>query len=152
GDLGVAWLTTIETSSGYGAFVAAPVAVGDMVYQQDAMSNVHALDKATGEALWTKTYEQAVPSGGPNGIAVAYGNLYFSVGHGYVTAIDAATGDDIWQTDRLIGPREEGICMAPLVYDNVVYISTIPGNVDDMYQPGQRGTFYALDATDGTVL
>lgn len=116
------------------------------------MSNVHALDKTTGEVLWTKSYESEPPSGGPNGVAVAYGRVFFSEGLGTVRAIDAATGDDIWETTSLIGPLDEGICMAPLVYDGVVYISTIPGSQEGFYLPGQRGIFYAIDAESGTVL
>ncbi|HVL25963.1 MAG TPA: PQQ-binding-like beta-propeller repeat protein [Thermomicrobiales bacterium] len=151
-QLGVAWSTRIDTSSGYGAFVAAPVIVDDIVYQQDAMSNVHALDKNTGEILWTNTYEQPVPSGGPNGIAVAYGRAYFSVGQATVHAVDALTGEEIWENSKLEGPLGEGICMAPLVYDNTVYISTIPGGLGDFYRGGQRGVFYALDASNGNLM
>jgi outer membrane protein assembly factor BamB len=153
GQLGLAWSLPIDTSSGFGALVGPPVIVGDVVYQQDALSNVLAINKESGEVLWEKTYDQPVTSGGPNGVAVAYGRVYYSVGLGTITCIDAATGHDIWQNDKVIGPLNEGVCMAPLVYDNVVYVSTVPGNVEGgMYQPGQRGVFYALDAQDGTVL
>jgi outer membrane protein assembly factor BamB len=152
GQLGVAWSTHIDTAGGYGAFVGPAAIVGNTVYQQDGMSNVHALDKTTGEVLWTKTYNAMPPSGGPNGVAVAYGRVFFSEGLGTVHAIDAATGDDIWSTTSLIGPLDEGICMAPLVYDGVVYISTIPGSTEGFYLPGQRGIFYAIDANSGEVL
>lgn len=152
GDLGVAWSTEITTSSGYGAFVAAPVIVDNLVFQQDAMSNVHALDKETGEVVWTNTYEEPVPSGGPNGVAVAYGNVYFSVGEGTIHAVAAATGDEVWTSKSLVGPLGEGICIAPLVYDNTVYVSTIPGGLGDFYRGGQRGVFYGLDASNGSVL
>ena len=152
GQLGVEWSTVIKTSSGYGALVAPPIIAGNTVYQQDAMSNVHALDKESGEILWTKTYDAQVPSGGPNGVAVAYGRVFFSEGLGTVHAIDAQSGDDIWETSSLIGPLDEGICMSPLVYDGVVYISTIPGSTEGFYLPGQRGIFYALDAESGKVL
>src|SRR5690606_34223728 len=43
-------------------------------------------------------------------------------------------------------------CMAPLVHDGLVYISTIPGSQEGFYLPGQRGIFYAIDAESGTVL
>lgn len=152
GQLGHAWTMPITTSAPFGALVATAMAVGDTVYQQDGKSNVHAIDKGTGELRWMKAYDADVPSGGPNGVAVAYGRVFFSVGAGVVHCIDAESGDDIWENDRLIGPLGEGIDMAPLVYDNVVYISTIPGSPDGFYKPGQRGVFYALDAEDGTVL
>ena len=151
-QLGLAWFTKIDTNSGYGSLVGPPIIVGDKVYQQDAMSNVYALSKDTGEILWTKTYNQAIPSGGPNGVAVAYGMVFYSAGIGTVHAIDAETGDDIWETDALIGPLEEGICMAPLVYDGVLYFSTIPGNDKGFYLPGQRGVFHAIDVQTGATL
>ena len=151
-QLGHAWTAPITTSAPFGALVAAAMVVGNTVYQQDGKSNVHAIDKETGEIRWSKIYDADVPSGGPNGVAVAYGRVFYSVGGGIVHCIDAATGDDIWQTDRLIGPLDEGIDMAPLVYDNVLYISTIPGSPEGFYQPGQRGVFYALDAWTGKVL
>ncbi|MGN6033660.1 MAG: outer membrane protein assembly factor BamB family protein, partial [Thermomicrobiales bacterium] len=150
--MGIGWTAAMQTSGGYGAFVGPPIIAGDILYQQDGMSNVHALDRSSGQVLWTKTYDSMPPSGGPNGVAVAYGRVYFSEGLGTVHAIDAATGDDIWQTDKLIGPLDEGICMAPLVYDGVVYISTIPGSQEGFYLPGQRGIFFALDAESGDVL
>jgi glucose dehydrogenase len=150
-QFGLAWTTPITTSGPFGALVATAMVAGDTVYQQDGMSNVHAINKETGEVRWTKTYDADVPSGGPNGVAVAYGRVFYSVGGGIVHCIDAETGDDIWETD-LIGPLDEGIDMAPLVYDNVVYISTIPGSPEGFYQPGQRGVFYGLDVQDGSVL
>lgn len=152
GELGVGWTAPIQTSGGFGAFVGPPIISGSILYQQDGMSNIHALDKATGEVVWTKTYDASPPSGGPNGVAVAYGRVFFSEGLGTVHAIDAQTGDDIWETTSLIGPMDEGICMAPLVYDGVVFISTIPGSTEGFYLPGQRGVFYAVDAETGKVL
>ncbi len=151
GTLGLEWFAPIDTPGGYGSLVAPAMIVDDVVYQQDALSNVWALDKATGAVLWTKTYNEAIPSGGPNGIAIAYGTAYFSVGAGVLHAIDAATGDDIWKND-LVGPLREGICMTPLVYDGIVYVSTVPGSPDGFYQPGQRGVFYAVDAQTGETI
>jgi outer membrane protein assembly factor BamB len=151
GSLGLEWFAPIDTTGGYGALVAPAMIVGDVVYQQDSMSNVWALDKASGAVLWTKTYNEAIPSGGPNGIAIAYGKAYFSVGAGVLHAIDATTGDELWQND-LVGPLREGICMTPLVYDGVVYVSTVPGSPDGFYQPGQRGVFYAVDAETGATI
>jgi outer membrane protein assembly factor BamB/plastocyanin len=42
--------------------------------------------------------------------------------------------------------------MVPTVYDNVVYISTVPGSSENFYQGGQRGILYALDARTGHEL
>jgi outer membrane protein assembly factor BamB len=152
GDLGLAWTLPIEASGSFGALVANPVIVDGVIYQQSGVSDVYAIDLATGEIKWQKTYNQQVPTGGPNGVAVAYGNAYYAVGgEGEVVAVNAETGEDIWSI-FIAGPRKEGIDMAPAVYGGVVYISTIPGNVDAFYQGGQRGVIHGLDATTGQVL
>ena len=39
-----------------------------------------------------------------------------------------------------------------MVYDNVVYVSTIPGSSENFYSGGQRGVIHALDAAEGHVL
>ena len=56
-----------------------------------------------------------------------------------------------WRTN-IKGPRNEGITTPPLVYDNLVIISTIPGSSEGFYVGGQRGVIFALGVTDGEVL
>lgn len=152
GELGVAWSFPVPTSATYGALVAAPVIVGDVIYQQDAMSNVYARNKETGEEIWTNEHNEAVPSGGPNGVAVGYDMAVYTLGGpGDVIAVDAATGEEAWRTN-ILGYRNEGITMAPLIHDSTVYVSTIPGTPEQFYQGNQRGHIIALDLIDGKVL
>lgn len=150
--LGDAWTFPVTSSAAFGALTANPTIVGDVVYIQDASANVYALNKETGEQLWAKMYNDVVPSGGPNGVAAAYGWLFTTVGGvGDVVALDPATGDEVWKTN-IKGPLNEGITTYPMVYDNVVYVSTIPGSSDNFYSGGQRGVIHALDAAEGHVL
>jgi glucose dehydrogenase len=150
--LGVAWTFPVSTTGPFGALVANPIVVDGIVFNQTGTSDVYAHDLATGDIKWQKVYNEQVPSGGPNGVAVAYGNVYYPVGGaGQVVCVDAETGDDIWSI-FIAGPRKEGIDMAPAVYGGVVYISTIPGNPDGFYQGGQRGVIHGLDATTGQVI
>ena len=142
----------MSISAPYGALVSAAVIAGDKLYQQDAMSNVYCLDKATGEEVWSNEYNEAVPSGGPNGVGLGYGRVVYSLGGpGDVVAADAETGEELWKTN-IQGLRKEGITMAPLVYDSTVYISTIPGTPEQFYQGNQRGIIVALNLDDGKVL
>ncbi|MGN6032475.1 MAG: outer membrane protein assembly factor BamB family protein [Thermomicrobiales bacterium] len=150
--LGLAWSVPISVSAAFGSLTANPIVAGDTVFIQDAKSNIYALNKETGETIWANTYNDDVPSGGPNGIAVGYGMAVFSLGGaGDVIAVDAATGTEIWR-HNIQGPLGEGITMAPAIYDSTVYISTIPGDAEEFYQGGMRGFIYALDATDGHVI
>ncbi|MDX1748298.1 MAG: PQQ-binding-like beta-propeller repeat protein, partial [Halobacteriales archaeon] len=120
------------------------------MYVQDMENNVFALDRSTGEVRWSTMY--GVPTEGPNGIAVAYGRVFGGLGDsGDAFALDAETGEEFWRVN-LTNNAGEGIDMAPTVYDNVVYISTVPGSEEEFYEGGQRGILYALDAETGETL
>jgi outer membrane protein assembly factor BamB len=152
GQLGLAWSAPITTVGLFGALTSNPIIAGDLVYVQDAVSNVYAFNKETGEQVWFNEYNDTVPTGGPNGVAIAYGNAYFTLGGlADVIGAKADTGEELWRTN-ILGPLHEGITMAPSVYDGVVYVSTIPGSVDGFYQGGQRGVIHALDAQTGEVI
>ena len=61
----------------------------------------------------------------------------------------AATGSEIWR-QKIGSPPGEGLDMAPIVYDGIVYISTVPGTgLGSFYAGGDRGVLYALDALTG---
>lgn len=150
--LGAAWSFPVKAAGAFGALTANPTIAGDVVYIQDAAANVYALKKATGETVWSKMYNDTVPSGGPNGVAAAYGKLFTTVGGvGDVVCLDPANGNEIWKTN-IKGRRGEGITVPPLVYNNLVIVSTIPGSSTGFYVGGQRGVLYGLDAASGTVL
>lgn len=136
--LGDAWKFNVDISAAFGALTAYPAVVDGVIYQQDALSNVYAINLESGEVLWTIEHNEAVPSGGPNGASVAYGNVYYTVGGpGDVIAVKAENGERIWSTN-ILGPKNEGITIAPAVYDNIVYVSTIPGTADSFYSGGSR--------------
>lgn len=150
--LGDAWKFNIDISAPYGALVTPPSIVDGVVYQQDAMSNVYAINMESGETIWMNEHNEAVPSGGPNGTVVSYGNVYYTLGGpGDVIAVKAETGEQLWSTN-IRGPKNEGITISPVVYDNILYVSTIPGTVDGFYSGGERGMIHAIDAHTGMVL
>jgi glucose dehydrogenase len=151
GGLKTAWTAPIKASGSFGGITANAVILDDRVYLQDMQSNVFVLDRATGKEIWRKDYN--VSSNGPNGVAVAYGRVYAATGDtSVVFALDAETGKELWQND-ISNNDYECIDMAPLVYDNIVYISTNPNNVTHgNYRGGARGILYAIDAAAGTTL
>ena len=150
-QLGPSWSFAYNAANSFGAVTSQTAIVGDILYTQDTQSNVFALDKTTGELLWSKEYNEAITSGGPCGVTVGYGVAVFAVGNGGVAAIDALTGEDKWQIS-LTGDRGEGISMTPGIYNSTVYISTVPGGTNEFYNGGQRGFLYALDISSGRVL
>ncbi len=151
-QLGEAWRFAVPISATFGALVANPTIVDGTVFLQDAQSNVYAVDLETGKQRWTNTYNQAVPSGGPNGTANAYGLVYYTIGGpGDVIAAKVEDGSEVWKTN-ILGYRKEGITMAPIVYDNTLYVSNIPGTPEAFYNGGQRGIIFALDASTGQII
>ncbi len=140
--LGVAWTVPIH-ALGYSA---TPVVVNGVVYAQDMESNVLAIQLATGQVLWTHSYNS--PNGGPDGVNVANGVVYAATNHAAV-ALDAATGRQLW-TRTLIGNNHEGIDMAPGYRDGTVYVSTVPVNpAVGEYLGHAKGILWALNARTG---
>lgn len=149
-SLEVAWSFPIKASSGSGGMTATPLIAGQTVYVQDMMSNVFALDRASGQVIWETDFNAATE--GPNGVAIGYGMIYGATGDNReVFALDARTGKEVWRT-ILSGNTREGIDMAPAVYNGVVYVSTVPGNSKAFYSGGARGVLFALDASTGEHL
>lgn len=149
--LKTAWTVPITVSGNFSGITANAVILDQVVYLQDMQSNVFTLDLATGKEIWRKDYN--ISSNGPNGVAVAYGRVFAATGDSsLVFALDAKTGKEIWQND-VSNNDFECIDMAPLVYDNIVYISTNPNNVKHgNYRGGARGIIFALDAATGRTL
>ena len=148
--LGVAWSYPLNVAGAYGALTSNPIINGNTIYLVDMQSNHYAIDKTTGETLWTKNYD--IGCVGPNGVTVAYGNLYSILGDtAEVVAINVQTQEEVWRV-KLTNNIGEGIDIAPIVYDNTVYVSTVPGNTTVFYRGGQKGIFYALDASSGHTI
>jgi outer membrane protein assembly factor BamB len=142
--LDVAWTLPSKAQSTYGAYAASPVIAGDVAYMQDLESAVQAIDLESGEVLWTYASESATQ--GPNGVVVADGSV-FGATASEVFALDQETGEELWSTPIAEAPL--AIDMAPGYEDGLVYISTVPVNVNSEYQGGGVGTLYALDGKTG---
>ncbi len=150
GNLTKAWTVPIKTSGAFGSLTSVPLVVGDTIYLQDMQSNVYAIDRTSGQVKWETQYN--VPTEGPNGVAIGYGMLYGALGNNAeVFALDANTGQQVWRI-KLSYNEGIGVDMVPTVYDNIVYVSTVPGTSKQFYQGGQKGILYALDAKTGQEL
>jgi outer membrane protein assembly factor BamB len=146
--LGVAWCVPISASSAgvTDGDATTPVVVNGVVYTQDLKSNVMAIRLATGQVLWTHTYDS--PNGGPDGVNVVGGVVYTATNHAAV-ALSAATGRQLWSR-TLISNNHEGIDMAPGYDDGTVYVSTVPVNPTvGEYLAGGKGILWALNAQTG---
>ncbi len=117
------------------------------VYLQDLNSNVYALDRASGKLKWRHAFNK--PSNGPNGVAYGDGRIYGATDRN-AFALDATSGKLLWSR-MLTRSRNEGIDIAPQLYDDTVLLSTVPGNVRSFYAGGATGVVFALDATSGKI-
>jgi len=144
GDLEVAWTLPSQAQSTYGAYAASPVIANGVIYMQDLESTVQAISLESGEVQWTHRSESATQ--GPNGVVVADGKV-FGATASEVFALDQETGKELWSEQIAESPL--AIDMAPGYSDGLVYVSTVPVNVNSEYQGGGVGTLYALDGETG---
>lgn len=121
------------------------------MYVTASWSIVHALDAKTGKKLWT--YDPEVPGEAGSrgccdvvnrGVAVHYGNVYVASYDGRLIAIDAKTGEKVWETNTLPdNDMSYTITGAPRVVNGNVII----GNGGAEF--GVRGYITAYDAKTG---
>jgi outer membrane protein assembly factor BamB len=147
-ELQTAWTIPIKGESSFGSYASSPILSKGVIYSQDLASNVQAIERESGDVLWTKSYE--LPSLGPNGVVVQDGSVFGATGTA-VFALDQKTGKQLWTT-TLARNEVEGIDVAPGYDDGVVYASTVPTNASALYEPGGVGILWALDAKSGKKL
>jgi outer membrane protein assembly factor BamB len=121
--------------------IATPIVAGSTVYIQDSTSSVYAIDRSNGKLRWEHRFR--APNFGRNGLAYSSGSLYGATDT-TAFALSSRTGRLIWQR-QLITPLEQYVDIAPLIADNLVFVSTVG------YPPGGRGALYALDAHSGAI-
>jgi outer membrane protein assembly factor BamB len=142
GRLRVRWRFPLRAKPGAsGIFASTPVADANTIYLQDLDSDVFALNRATGAVRWSHRYDAR--NDGPNGLAVRSGRVYGETDD-TVFALASENGRELWQR-HMTNAREPFVGTAPIVWDGLVFISTIG------YAPSGRGTIYALDASTGKI-
>ncbi|MEM8766615.1 MAG: PQQ-dependent dehydrogenase, methanol/ethanol family [Pseudomonadota bacterium] len=147
-DLGLAWFRDMGTNR---AQEATPIVVDGIMFFTSTWSRVHAVRAATGEPVWD--FDPEVPREWGRraccdvvnrGVAVYNGRVYFGSLDGRLIALDAASGEEVWQVDTIIDrDRFYTITGAPRVAKGKVYI----GNGGAEF--GVRGYVTAYDADSG---
>lgn len=147
-DLGLAWYKDMQSNR---ALEATPIVVDGMMFLSSEWSKVYALDAKTGEEIWF--YDPEVPGAWGRkaccdvvnrGVAIYKGKVYFGSLDGRLIALDAATGELIWEVDTLLDRNDEyTITGAPRVANDKVFI----GNGGAEF--GVRGYITAYDVHTG---
>jgi outer membrane protein assembly factor BamB len=117
---------------------ASPVVAEGMVFVLDSEVRVSAYEIATGNRLWRVDLtpdDEDSEEGFGGGVAHEAGRLYVSTGFGFVAALEARTGKEIWRRAAAVPFRA-----APVVSGGRVFVAT------------QENQLLALAADDGRVL
>ena len=146
--LGLEWHLDMGTNR---AQEATPIVVDGIMFVSSAWSKVFAIKAKTGEILWQ--YDPDVPKDWSRraccdavnrGVAVYQGHVYVGTLDGRLIALDAGSGEEVWQVDTLIDRnRFYTITGAPRVAKGKVFI----GNGGAEF--GVRGYVTAYDAKTG---
>lgn len=150
GSLKLLWSFKIPGIGGYGGAASNPIIMGNNVYFQDLGANVFSLSLSDGHVNWQKIYNISAVVG-PNGPAVGWGKVFVAKDLYTIAGLNATTGAEIWAT-TISNVSTTGIDIQPSVYDDMVYVSTVPGTADVFYSPGGIGVIYALNQTSGNVV
>ncbi|OUJ11869.1 PQQ-dependent dehydrogenase, methanol/ethanol family [Acetobacter sp. DsW_063] len=148
GKLGLAWQYKLDFDRGV---EATPIVVDGVMYTTGAFAVVYALDGATGKLLWKFDPKEDRAKSGQfccdavnRGVAVWKGRVYVGTNDGRLIAIDAKTGQSVWDVDTIADhDRSYAISGAP----RIVHGKVIIGNGGAEY--GVRGYVTAYDADSG---
>ena len=149
GNLRLEWSFEIPGLSLYGGAASNPIIMGNNIYFQDLKANVFSLNLPDGHVNWEKIYNNSAVLG-PNGPAVGWGKVFVAKDLYTIAALNSTTGNEIWAT-KISNITTTGIDIQPSIYDNMIYVSTVPGTGDLFYAPGGIGVIYALDQTTGSI-
>lgn len=130
------------------ALQTGPIVVnGTMYFTTDTIS--YAIDASSCAEKWKTVRHSETPSalGVNRGFAYMNGRLFRGTSDAHVIALDAATGNTVW--DSVLDIKGPGITlpMAPVAANGLVYIGNAGGDI-----AGITGHVYALDANDGHVV
>ncbi|HWK53941.1 MAG TPA: PQQ-dependent dehydrogenase, methanol/ethanol family [Hyphomicrobiales bacterium] len=131
-------------------FEATPLVVDGVLYTVQAPNDVVALDAATGRLFWTYHHEPdpaRTCCGRVNrGLAILGNTLFMGTVDAHLLAIDARSGQLLWNVEVADSEALYSITMPPLVVEDKVYIGTAGGDL------GIRGYVAAFDVADGHEL
>jgi PQQ-dependent dehydrogenase (methanol/ethanol family) len=151
--LGIAW--TQQEGPNLSVFENYPVVVHGVMYYTTNTDQVRAVNAATGKLLWQYTpkvnfyISLAGGGGGVNvnrGVTVHQGTVYLTTFDAHLIALQASTGEELWNTP--IAPASAGYSESsyPTYWDGMLFVGGALGD------SGLRGQESAFDARTGKKL
>lgn len=148
--LGLVWSADLPALANS---VTQPVVANGVLYYAVGLSVVHAVDAATGKALWQYDPKVGEVGGlnmrvgwGVRGIAYDDGRLFTGTQDGRLVALDAATGKRVWTAQTFSAEDPAYISGAPRVFGGKVIIGFASTT------GAMRGYVTAYDAKTGKQL
>jgi quinohemoprotein ethanol dehydrogenase len=150
GELTLAWAVELDTNRGQ---EATPIVVDGVMYISTAWSKVMAVDAATGDVLWRHDPRPIGAKGADaccdvvnRGVAVWDGKVFAGTIDGRLIALDAATGEELWDVVTVDQDKPYTITGAPRVVRGKVVIGNSGAEM------GVRGYVSAYDAGSGDLV
>ncbi len=129
----------------------APIVVNGVMFLTTSFNHVYAIDAVTGKEFWHYKHKMGPITTyccGPNnrGVAVSGDRLFMGTLDAKLVALDAKTGNLLWEMQIEDPDKGYSETMAPAVVDDKVLIGTNGGEY------GVRGFLKAFDAQTGKLL
>ena len=109
-------------------------------------TNTFAIDPSTCQQKWKHHYDKPTPEGlrVNRGAAYAGGKIFRGVNAGYLMALDANTGQFLWESKMADPAVGESVPAAPIAWNGMVFIGQAGGD-----NKGVRGRMMAFNQSDG---
>ncbi|MEN6340969.1 MAG: PQQ-binding-like beta-propeller repeat protein [Methanospirillum sp.] len=135
-----------------------PLIVGDTAYIQNNAEQIDAVDLRTGVSKWKYDPNVTLPSGllpratSSHGITYDNGVIYAPTGsNGTIIAVDATTGQKIWETEPIdVGPAYR-ISAPPIFWNGIIVAGSALGD-EPPFGVAQKGTVTGIDQKTGAKL
>ncbi|MEP1143638.1 MAG: PQQ-binding-like beta-propeller repeat protein [Henriciella sp.] len=122
-ELDVAWRSNVgEGSDNKSALTTPPVASADTIYTIDSRQVIVATDAASGNRRWSQKLESDNRRDGTgigSGIGLEGNMLVIASAFGFVAALDATNGSELWRTST-----EAPMTGSPTIKDGRVFVSS----------------------------
>jgi quinohemoprotein ethanol dehydrogenase len=150
-QLGLAWYADLAERGG--VYETTPIVVNGRIFVTSPWSKVYAFDAKTGKRLWK--YDPKVPGeyavklccGIVNrGVAVWKGKVIWGTLDGRLIAVDAGSGEKVWEVQATDPKKWLSITGAPRIADGRIFIGEAGSEFEE------RGYLAAYDADTGKEL
>jgi outer membrane protein assembly factor BamB len=149
-QLGLAW--TASEGPNLSFFETVPTVINGVMYYTTDTDQVRAVDATNGHLIWQYTPQvdflnstQGGGGGAPlnRGVTVVNGRVYLGTFDSHLIALQAATGEVLWNTEMNLPSAHYALSSPPTYYNGLLFVGSEAGD------SGLRGYVAAYDANTG---